>query len=1012
MSGAVATFAFGVFALDSDRFELRRNGRVVPMQRQVFQALGYLLRHRDRVVSKEELLREAWPGVVVTHGAVSQVISLARKAVDDDGDKQAVIQTVRGLGFRFVAEARERGVRPSETMRAAAHGLVGRASELERLRERFAAADGGAGGVILVQGQAGVGKTTLVEHLTTEASGWGARTLWGRCQEGEGSEPFAMWSATLHALWELRPPEITADRLLDVERLLPSLPTSGPRGTARGSSEGAGTRFRAFEVVASLLRHASRHQPIVIALEDLHAADEPSLLLLEYLASELPTTRVLALATFRDSESGPLERLVSALGDAPRLQLDGLSPDEVAGWLEQRLGRKPQSAVLEAVMDVTGGNPLVVGELLRALQTRGGLEHAAPVLDSFRVPDHVSQAIRRSLSALPAETLGLLSLSSVIGNELDVAVLRDAAGVPAERVLAALAPAIKGGRLREVGVGRYAFAHSVVRETLYGDLPPDERARAHRRIADVLSRTPGTAKAELAHHFYLASPAGDAAAAVFHLREAAREAHQRLAYEDALVLLERARVALAKAPDPRLDAELSTELGTAFRCAGLAPRAVDSIERAIDLAKAAGDVTLVARAVDELAATQKNIVDFSVIARLQEALAMLPAEDSVLRASLSARLALASAFGPDRGAPEALAREAVAMAERLGAERTLAIALHAWRWTYRGDAPAEERLRVARAAVSAALAARDWSLACEARIWTIGDLLELGRKQEFEAELALHLREAASLRLPWLRLIAARFGVVTTLLAGRLQEADRLADETLSMGRAVGDANATLVYWIEMVALLREQGRLSEIEAFARSVAEFIPWDTTWRSVVVWILAHTGRLDEARQRFDELARDEFAGIAPDLNYLGAVALLAETSVLLHDGRAGAVLRRKLAALDVKHFVAAGCSLYFGPTARAIGLIAADAGELDEAVGELERGLAAAEAMGALGWAARTRIELAGVRWSRDASGDRRRAIDEVTVGLDAARELGMTTLLAEARALPGELRSRVRSLRE
>lgn len=1011
----MATFAFGVFTLDSDRFELRRNGRLVPMQRQVFQALGYLLRHRDRVVSKDELLREAWPGVVVTQGAVSQVISLARRAVDDDGDKQAVIQTVRGLGFRFVAEARERGARPSETMPAVPHRLVGRASELERLRECFAAADGGAGGVILVQGQAGVGKTTLVEHLTTEAAGWGARTLWGRCQEGDGSAPFAMWSATLHALWELRPPEITADRLIDVERLFPSLPTSGPRGTSRGPSEGAGTRFRAFEVIASLLRHAARHRPIVLALEDLHAADEPSLLLLEYLASELSTMRVLVLATFRDAEPSsedPLGRSVSALRDAPRLALDGLAPDEVAGWLEQRLGKKPQSAVLEAVMDVTGGNPLVVGELLRALQTRGGMDHVAPVLDSFRVPDLVSQAIRRSLAALPAETLQLLSLSSVVGSEVEVAVLRDVAELPAERVLAALAPAIKAGRLREVGVGRYAFAHSVVREALYGDLPPDERARAHRRIAEVLLRTPGTTKAELAHHFYLASPAGDAAPAVLHLREAAREAHQRLAYEDALVLLERARVALAKAPDPRLDAELSTELGAAFRCAGRAPRAVESIERAIDLAKAAGDATLLARAVDELAATQKNIVDFSVIARLQEALAMLPAEDSVLRASLSARLALASAFGPDRGAPEALAREAVAMAERLGAERTLAIALHAWRWTYRGDAPAEERLRIAREAVSTALAAGDWSLACEARIWTIGDLLELGRRPEFEAELALHQREAASLRLPWLRLIAARFGVVTTLLAGRLQEADRLADEALSMGRVIGDANATLVYWIEMIALLREQGRLSEIEAFARSVAEFIPWDTTWRSVVVWILAQTGRVEEARERFDELARDELAGIAPDLNYLGAVALLAETSVLLHDRAARAVIRRKLSTLDVKHFVAAGCSLYFGPTARAIGLIAADAGELDEAVGQLERGLGAAEAMGALGWAARTRVELARVRWSREADGDRRRAVEELTSGLDTARELGMTALLAEARALPGELRSRVRSLRD
>ncbi|HVJ91367.1 MAG TPA: winged helix-turn-helix domain-containing protein, partial [Labilithrix sp.] len=171
-------FSFERFELDVRKMELRRGGAVVPVQPRVLQTLIYLIHHRDRAVSKDELIAGPWGGTFVSDGALNQVISLLRLAVEDDGKQQNVIKTVRGHGFRFVATVRDRTGDDDD--------FVGRTVELNALRELFGEAARGRGSIVLVEGGPGVGKTSLVERAAL-ATASTFRAHWGRAREEGGA---------------------------------------------------------------------------------------------------------------------------------------------------------------------------------------------------------------------------------------------------------------------------------------------------------------------------------------------------------------------------------------------------------------------------------------------------------------------------------------------------------------------------------------------------------------------------------------------------------------------------------------------------------------------------------------------------------------------------------------------------------------------------------------------------------------------------------------------------------
>ncbi|MGH2597787.1 MAG: ATP-binding protein, partial [Dehalococcoidia bacterium] len=603
--------------------------------------------------------------------------------------------------------------------------LVGREHELAALRARLEAAVAGTAGVALLAGEPGIGKTRLAEELAQEAHQRDCRVLWGRCWDGEGAPAFWPWIQIIRAHVHDRDPaglrddlgsgaaaiaQIVAevhDRLPDLAS--PRLPRSGDMRLPVLPTDPAQARFRLFDSVATFLRTISREQPLVLVLDDLHAADVPSLLLLRFLAQSLTTgprvgagaARVLVIGTYRDADVGqdhPLAQTFAELAREPvvdRLDLAGLEEEAVARCVAEVAGRTPPPPVVAAIARGTNGNPFFVTEIARLLATtdvttaeawgtptagrrrptRGQPGSAAW---TFGIPPSVRAVIMRRLERLSLVCNQILTVAAVIGREFSLGTLEAVCEAGGEPLLDALAEA-ESARIiaaRSATPGHYQFAHALIRETLSESLPAARRIRLHQQVGLALEARFGPTAtehlAELAHHFVQAAPAGDVERADGYARHAADHALLHLAHEEAARLYQMALTAQQAAPvvDVCTRAELSLALGDALTRAGDfdAARAsyLQTIEDARRLSPCAADdpAALLARAalgVSMAADTGRH--DPALIGLLEEAAAALSAEDSALRARVLARLAVAQI--PTAGAEErrmALSEEAVAMA--------------------------------------------------------------------------------------------------------------------------------------------------------------------------------------------------------------------------------------------------------------------------------------------------------------------------------------------------------------
>ncbi|MGH2717119.1 MAG: AAA family ATPase, partial [Actinomycetota bacterium] len=384
----------------------------------------------------------------------------------------------------------------SETVRSGT--FVGREEEVARLRTGFEKAASGGGHLVLLQGEAGIGKTRIANELATYAASRGAEVLVGRCYEGGGAPAYWPWIQVIRTYVRRHDPAEMAEEMgpgasdiaqMDPElsrRLAGVIASQGPR-SAEGSEPVAPDprqeRFRLFDSIATFLRRASANQPILIVLDDLQSADTPSLLLLEFLAGELGGSRLLLVGTHRDEKlpaGHPLGSTLAGL-DLKHLcepvTLSGLSEEDVGRFIEIAGATEPPESLVSAVFRQTEGNPLFVREVVRLLASEGRLKvddaHPPEVLD---IPVNVRDAIGRRLEHLSPACNEALSVASVIGREFDIAVLAAALAMAADRLEGALEEAVAARVL--VGLpdaGQrsriYRFNHTLMRETIYGQVP-------------------------------------------------------------------------------------------------------------------------------------------------------------------------------------------------------------------------------------------------------------------------------------------------------------------------------------------------------------------------------------------------------------------------------------------------------------------------------------------------------------------------------------------------------------
>ncbi|MBW3665479.1 MAG: AAA family ATPase, partial [Actinobacteria bacterium] len=430
------------------------------------------------------------------------------------------------------------------------------------------AAARGKGGVVLVEGEAGIGKTQLVTATLTRAETSGFAAFRAAAEALERGRPFGVVADAL----ELHPRSDDPERA-EIGRLLTGEPS--PDET---SNPYADPTFRIIESVGAILERLASKRPVAVALEDLHWADVSTLGAVVSLARRFAAMPVLMLLTMRPSPrshdlDGAVERLWSR--GARQLRLSPLPDDAVVALTAEVATAAPGPSLLRQVRGASG-NPLYVIELVRALRDAGALRVAGGVAESDEtpLPSTLRETILRRLSFLPADALELLRLASVLGSTFAADDLAAVAGQPARDLLTRLQEPVRAGVIGEAG-GALAFRHELIRAAVYDDIPGTIRSRLHREAAEALA-TAGASPARVGEQLALA---GDPEAVPW-LRRAARHAASRSPLV-ATDLLRRA-LDLAAFDHPKREAmtsELLTSLVIVGRMAEVEPLARDILAR-------------------------------------------------------------------------------------------------------------------------------------------------------------------------------------------------------------------------------------------------------------------------------------------------------------------------------------------------------------------------------------------------------------------------------------------------
>ena len=361
----------------------------------------------------------------------------------------------------------------------------------------------------------------------------GLRVVTGRCSEEGGAPPYWPWMQVLRSLGG------------DLERLAAFGDSRAGRRGAASEVVPEGQRIRLFDAIGRFLAGASSERPLLVTLDDVHAADEPSLLLLRFLGDALAEANVLLIASYRETERRVLElgdvfaELVRVEGGPAR----GLTSADIEAYVAAVTGSRPTRQLVARLRRITEGNPFFVGEIVRLLAAEDTLESLdQTTTDPFlRMPAEVRALIRRRVANLAREAVAVLRVAAVIGREIDLYLLQRTSRLTPARFFNVLRDAVALGVIVELPATprRYSFAHELVRETLYDDLPPARRLKLHREVGRLLESLYGEDLhphlSEIARHLYLAAPLGDADQALEYLVRAGDQAAALFAYEEAAV---------------------------------------------------------------------------------------------------------------------------------------------------------------------------------------------------------------------------------------------------------------------------------------------------------------------------------------------------------------------------------------------------------------------------------------------------------------------------------------------
>ena len=899
--------------------------------------------------------------------------------------------------------------------------FVGRESEVQELRAGLDGALAGRGRLFLIAGEPGIGKSRLADELAADAGARGAEVLWGRCWEAGGAPAYWPWVHSIRG--HLR--EVDRDVLraelgagaVDVAQMLPELRELFPDLPESPAAEPETARFRLFDSTAAFLKNAADARPLVLVLDDLHAADVPSLLLLRFVASELREHSLFVIGTYRDTEVDPGHPLAATVAEAARdrstslLRLGGVGQAALSRYIELTTGQTAPGDLVAAIYEQSEGNPLFFGELVQLIATDERLTTlvAGPV-GRLAIPQRLREVMGLRLRRLSEGCVRALTVASVLGREFDLDALARVSDIPPEALLAVLDEATAARVVTDVpgAARRLRFSHVLIRDVLYDELTTARRVELHRRVGGALEDlyTPDREPhlAELAHHFLQSAAGDDARKAADYAQRAGDRALSLLGFEEGARLFEMGLQALELSGpvDGRMRCELLLRLGDAQARAGDVPKSQETFLRAADLAGQLGLPEHLARAALGYGGRfvwEAARGDTKLVPLLEQGLQALGDAHSSLRARLMARLA----GGPLRDEPtrerrDALSQEAVELARRLGDQRTLAYALDGRYAAIWWPDNLEQRLAVATELVRVAHQTGEPERELQGRHYRCLALLELGDTPAAYAELEGQARLAEELRQPAQHWYVASVRATLATFEGRFAEAEELIPKAMSLGRRAQGSMAPAYHAIQLYLLRHAQGRAEEMEEPVRAAAARFATYPVLRCMLAHLYAELGLQASARQILENLLAGESSAFPMNDEWIFGMGLLSDVAAFLGDANHADELYERLLPFAARNAVSTpdGC---LGSVSRPLALLAATASRWEAASRHFEDALEMNNRNRARPWVAQTQYDYARTLLERDAPGDRERARALLDEALATARDLGMTALARKSESI-------------
>jgi hypothetical protein len=886
--------------------------------------------------------------------------------------------------------------------------LIGRDTELSILQRALNDTANGKGGVVLISGERGIGKSAILNALCLRAAALNFRVLRGDCAPRYRPELDPPWiHAICNNLVSTRPNEVDSRWLTDCPTFNEHCEKDDGRAEPLGRPRDRWFRsgnLSFFQSLRQSLEVASWHQPLLLAVDDLQSGDESTLGLIR-LANEDFHSRVLLAAAYSSAET-PLSSqafssgVKSSIGDSPRVELTGLSPDMTGELLTQVLTNEPDEAVTRRIHNLTGGNPWLILETAYSCLWRGSADWSNSFPD--RVPAAIRAGTEKRLRGLSHNARELLGFASVIGETFAGQLLLSLVPFGRDAGLAGLSEAEAAGFIRLVGHNCYCFVKGFDKWVLYEAFSSTERASIHQKIAAAMEKSgvqDGEAEAgDVALHLLASRDTNALQRGLEFAQIAGSRSVKASDYQGAIIMYSIALEALdlSEHSDEPRRCDILTRLADAQQRADDIPAAQESLYQAAEIAQRLGDWS---RLADIVLAAPPLRWPFpgrpnGLVTMLAErVLSFLPEQDVTRRALLMARWAAELAyFSEERKRSEHLSARAIKMSQREGIDEASKLKLLRLRdGVLRRPELLSERLANSAEVTRIARQLGDWVAVFEGEWAQKVSLFHLGSATDVDNGVET-LEHAALMAGSKYHCYILAFRGVQAVFDGRFAEGEQLFATCRETAAACGLTELPDQLWPAIMIPLDEQGRLGELESLVTRWSGTSQTSTLVRVVRCWLAAKLGKNSEARFQLERLAADGFVALKDSRGLLVEAAALTEVCTQLGDvPHHGAVLYQLLRPHEKRNAV---LELFasFGAVSRYLGKLALSMSHLDEAIRHLQAAVELNSRMGARAWTAYSSNELALALLARGYSGDLPVALSLLSNAHAEATSMGMERL--------------------